>query len=76
MLQDWIVGIVILLLIGLIADGWWSGSVWVKGARDRPFSFRHPAHKRDRSEDPWTYWFAMGFYAVSAMCLAALIAFR
>ena len=76
MLQDLIVGAVLLLLLGLLLDGWFSGSVWVKGSRDHPFSLRHLAHKRYRDEDPWPYWFAMGFYTVAAVCLAALIALR
>ena len=67
--QTLFVIIVILALAWLLLDGWRSGAVWVKGARDRPFSFRELAHRRDREEDPWIYGFAMGFYAVALLCL-------
>ena len=72
LLQSTVILVVILLLAGLIVDGWLTGTVWVKGARDRPFSFRHLAHKRGRNEDPWPYWFAMGFYSIALICLAGL----
>jgi hypothetical protein len=65
----------IVLLAYLIVDGWRAQAVWVKGARDGLFSFRHWAHKRNRDEDPWTYWFAMGFYSLALVCLCGYLLF-
>ena len=65
--------LVILILAGLLVDGFMTRAVWVKGARDGLFSFRHWAHKRERDEDPWTYWFAMGFYGVAVIALCVLL---
>ena len=76
MIQDIFIGSVIAILLALLIDGWRSGAVWVKGARDAPFSFRNWAHKRSRDEDPWPYWFAMSFYAIASICLVILIALR
>jgi len=61
------------LLAGLLVDGALTRAVWVKGARDGLFSFRHWAHKRSRNEDPWLYWFAMGFYALALLSLCGLL---
>ena len=72
-LQTLFVFAVMLVLACLLVDGWKSRSVWVKGKRDGGFSLRHPAHRRERDEDPWSYWFAMGFYAVALLCLAILL---
>ena len=74
-LQSIFVFLVILLLAGLVVDGWLTQAVWVKGARDGLFSFRHWAHKRSRDEDPWSYWFAMGFYSVALVFLGGLLLF-
>lgn len=72
-LQTLFVIAVVIVLAYLLLDGWLTRAVWVKGARDGPFSFRQPAHKRERDEDPWTYWFTMGFYAVALSCLVILL---
>jgi hypothetical protein len=65
--------LVILMLAGLLIDGALTRAVWVKGARNGLFSFRHWAHKCERDEEAWPYWFAMGFYALVLICLCALL---
>jgi hypothetical protein len=72
-IQSLFIALVILILAGLLADGFATRAVWVKGARDGLFSFRHWAHKRSRDEDPWPYWFAMGFYGLALISLCALL---
>jgi hypothetical protein len=49
-------------------------SGWVKGARNGLFSFRHWAHKCERDEEAWPYWFAMSFYALAliGLCVSLL----
>ena len=74
-IQSFFIVAVIVLLAGLLVDGALTRAVWVKGARDGPFSFRHWAHKRDRDEDPWSYWFAMSFYGVALVCLCGYLLF-
>ena len=61
------------ILACLLIEGWLTRAVWVKGPRSGAFSFRHPAHKSERAEDHWTYWFAMGFYATALACLVILL---
>ena len=73
LLQSLFIIVVILVLAYLLLDGWFSGAVWVKGARKGLFDYRRPAHRRDRDADPWIYWFAMGFYLVVLLCLVALL---
>lgn len=74
-MQSFFISLIILILAGLLLHGLASGAVWVKGTRHGLFSFRHWAHKRYRDEDPWPYWFALGFYAVALLCLCWLLAF-
>jgi len=74
-IQSLFIVVVIVLLAGLLVDGAVSGAVWVKGARDGLFSFRHWAHKRGRDEDPGVYWFAMGFYGLALVCLGGFVLF-
>jgi Flp pilus assembly protein protease CpaA len=64
---------VMLILAGLLVDGLLTRAVWVKGARNGLFSFRHWAHKCERDEESWPYWFAMGFYALALLCLGGLL---
>ena len=64
---------VILILAGLLVDGILTRAVWVKGTRKGLFSFRHWAHKRERDEEAWIYWFAMSFYALVLLCLCGLL---
>jgi hypothetical protein len=71
--QSTFILLAIVLLAYLIVDGWWAQAVWVKGARDGLFSFRNWAHKRSRDEDPWPYWFAMGFYSLALISLGVLL---
>ncbi len=66
-LQSLFIVLVILLLCYLVVDGLLTRSVWVKGGRKRPFSFRHWAHKCGREDEPRVYWFAMIFYAVAIL---------
>ena len=72
-LQSLFVVLVILLLCFLVVDGLLTHSVWVKGSRRGPFSFRHWAHKSGRADEPNSYWFAMVFYAVAILLLAWLL---
>ena len=65
--------LVVLVLAWLLIDGAMTRAVWVKGARDGLFSFRHWAHKRYLDEDPRLYWFAMGFYAFALVGLCILM---
>jgi hypothetical protein len=65
--------LVILILAGLLVDGLLTRAVWVKGARNGLFSFRHWAHKCERDEEAWPYWFAMSFYALVLICLCVLL---
>ena len=65
--------LVILVLAYLLADGWITRAVWVKGARNGLFSFRDWAHKRGRDDEPWPYWFAMTFYGLAIICLLGLL---
>jgi len=74
-IQTLFVVLVILLLAGLLIDGAVTRAVWVKGARDGLFSYRHWAHKRSLDEDPWPYWFAMGFYSLALICLGGFLLF-
>jgi len=74
-IQSVFIVLVILILAGLLLDGVATRAVWVKGARDGLFSFRHWAHKRSRDEDPWPYWFAMVFYSLALTSLCALLLF-
>jgi len=74
-IQSAFIVIVILVLLYLLIDGWPSGTVWVKGARDGLFSFRHLAHRRGREDEPRLYWSAMGFYALALICLGGLLLF-
>lgn len=73
LLQSLFIIVVILVLAYLLIDGWFSGAVWVKGARQGLLNFRQLAHKRERAAEPWVYWFAMGFYLVTLLCLVALL---
>ena len=66
-LQSLFVILVILLLCYLVVDGLLTRSVWVKGARTGAFSFRQWAHKRNRDDEPGSYWFAMSFYVVAVL---------
>ena len=71
---QWVVTVlVILILAGLLVDGLLTRAVWVKGTRKGLFSFRHWAHKRERDEEAWIYWFAMSFYALVLLCLCGLL---
>jgi len=72
-LQSFFVVLVILLLCYLIVDGLLTRSVWVKGGRKMPFSFRQWAHKCGREDEPRCYWFVMGFYAVATLLLICLL---
>jgi hypothetical protein len=74
-LQSLFIVLVILVLAGLLIDGAINRTVWIKGARNGLFSFRHLAHRCEREEDPWSYWFAMGFYGFALICLCALLIF-
>ena len=65
--------LVILILAALLIDGALTRAVWVKGARNGLFSFRHWGHKCERDEEAWPYWFAMSFYALTLICLCALL---
>lgn len=73
LIQFLFIVLVIVLLAGLLVDGALKRSVWVKGARDGLFSFRHWAHKRSLDEDPWLYWCAMGFYSLALLCLCGYL---
>lgn len=66
-LQSLFIVLVILLLCYLVIDGLLTRSIWVKGGRKRPFSFRQWAHKCGREDEPRSYWFAMVFYAVAIL---------
>ena len=66
-LQSLFVILVILLLCYLVADGLLTRSVWVKGSRKSPFSFRQWAYKCDREYEPRCYWFAMAFYSAAIL---------
>ena len=71
---QWVVTVlVILILAGLLVDGILTRAVWVKGTRKGLFSFRHWAHKRERDEEAWIYWFAMSFYGLVLLCLCGLL---
>ena len=72
-LQSLFVILVILLLCYLVVDGLLTRSVWVKGGRKGPFSFRQWAHKCGREDEPRTYWFVMGFYSVATLLLIWLL---
>ncbi len=72
-LQSLFVILVILLLCYLVVDGLLTGSVWVKGSRKGPFSFRQWAHKCGREDEPRSYWFVMGFYSVATLLLIWLL---
>jgi len=72
-LQSLFVILVILLLCYLVVDGLLTHSIWVKGSRKGAFSFRQWAHKCDREDEPRSYWFAMGFYAVATLLLICLL---
>ena len=73
LIQSIFIVIVMLVLLYLLIDGWISRAVWVKGARDGLFSFRHLAHRRGREDEPRLYWSAMGFYALALICLVVLL---
>ncbi len=60
---------VIAALAGLLIDALWSGSVWIKGSLSGTIDYRRLAHKRERSEDPFHYWFAVAFYALALVIL-------
>ena len=75
LIQPLFIVLVMLILAGLLIDGVATRAVWVKGARDGLFSFRHWAHKRSLDEDPWSYWFAMGFYSIALISLCGLLLF-
>ncbi|NND40094.1 MAG: hypothetical protein HKO06_10905 [Pseudomonadales bacterium] len=72
-LQSIFIVLVILVLCYLVANGLLTRSVWVKGSRRGIVSFREVAHKRNRDDEPRSYWFAMGFYSVVLLCLAWLL---
>jgi hypothetical protein len=72
-LQSLFIILVILLLCYLVVDGLLTRSVWVKGGRKRPFSFRQWAHKCERADEPRSYWFVLGFYAVATLLLIWLL---
>ena len=74
-IQSAFIILVILILAGLLIDGVVTRAVWVKGARNGLFSFRHWAHRRSRDEDPWPYWFAMGFYSLALISLCGFFLF-
>lgn len=65
--------LVILILAALLVDGMLTRAVWVKGARNGLFSFRHWAHKCERDAEPWPYWFAMSFYSLALISLCVLL---
>ncbi|MDH3857079.1 MAG: hypothetical protein OEV07_03720 [Gammaproteobacteria bacterium] len=72
-LESLFIAFVILILCYLIANGLFTRSVWVKGNRKGLVSFREWAHKRNRDDEPRTYWFAMIFYGVALLCLIWLL---
>ena len=72
-LQTLFVTLVLLILCYLVADGLLTRSVWVKGAREGAFSFRHWAHKRSREDEPQSYWFVIAFYSASILMLLWLL---
>jgi len=72
-LQSLFIILVILLLSYFVVDGLLTHSVWVKGGRKKPFSFRQWAHKCGREDEPHTYWFVMGFYSVATLLLIWLL---
>ncbi len=73
-LQSLFITLVIIILCYLVANGFLTRSVWVKGNRRGLVSFREWAHKRDRDEESQSYWFAMIFYSVVLLCLVWLLA--
>lgn len=64
---------IMVLLIGLLANALLTGSVWVKGSRRGAINYRELAHKRERSDEPFTYWFAVTFYALALLALTWLL---
>ena len=72
-LESVFIGLVILVLCYLIANGLLTRSVWVKGDRRGLVSFREWAHKSSRDDEPRTYWFAIIFYSVAMLCLVWLL---
>ena len=72
-LQTLFIILVTLILCYLVVEGLLTRAVWVKGARKGAFSFRQWAHKRDRDEDPHSYWFAIIFYSASILMLLWLL---
>ena len=73
-LQSIFIILVILVLCYLVANGLLTRSVWVKGNRRGLVSFREWAHKRNREDEPRTYWFAITFYCGTLLCLIWLFA--
>lgn len=55
----------LLIVVGslgfMVVDGLLTGSVWVRGAR-KGMTFKQWAHKRDRDEEPISYWLFMSLY--------------
>ena len=72
-LQSLFVVLMILLLCYLVVDGLLTRSIWVKGSRRGPFSFRQWAHKCGRDDEPRSYWFAMVFYTAAVLLLLWLL---
>ncbi|MGH1358619.1 MAG: hypothetical protein ACRBC3_07630 [Burkholderiaceae bacterium] len=63
-----------LILLYLLIDGWWTGSVWVKGAASGRWSLSEWGHKKSRADDPAWYWAAMALYAAALFWLGWLTA--
>jgi NADH:ubiquinone oxidoreductase subunit 3 (subunit A) len=72
-LQSLFIVLLILLLCYLVVDGLLTRSVWIKGGRKKPFSFRQWAYKCDHEDEPRSYWFAIGFYTVAILLLIWLL---
>ena len=68
-LQLFFMILVVGILLYLIVDGLWTGSVWVKGNRSGIVNYRQWAHKCDRVDEPVSYWFAMGFCGVAMLVI-------
>ena len=59
--------LIIAVLGYLVVDGLMSGSVWVRGG-DKMFSTTW-ATKKQKSDNPFFYWLAMGFYCIGLLWL-------
>ncbi len=65
--------LVLAVLLYLVIDALYTGSVWVRGSRTGFVNFRELAHKRNRNNDPGYYWGFLGFYTAAFVWLLYLL---